>query len=102
MWDNTNNAIGEPWREVSAWELENGDVIVLPFNKNDKNTSHNNALKIKSDGSKKYGYVIFRGKAYKIATHVHTHPGTGPFGNPLQLSQADLDMIKNVQAPIHI
>jgi hypothetical protein len=47
-------------------------------------------------------YVIFRGKTYKIATHVHSHPGTGPSNNPLQISQMDLNMIKNVNASIHI
>ena len=35
-------------------------------------------------------YVIFRGKTYKIATHVHSHPGTGPSNNPLQISQMDV------------
>ncbi len=102
MWDNTNNAKGDPWREVSGWELENGDVIVLPFNKNDKYSSYNDALTVKSDGSKMYGYVIFNGKTYKIATHVHTHPGTGPSNNPLQISTSDLRMIQKVQGPIHI
>jgi hypothetical protein len=72
MWDNTNNALGEPLREVSGWELENGDVIVLPYNKNTSKESYNDALKLLSEGNQKYAYVVFKGKTYKIATHVHT------------------------------
>jgi hypothetical protein len=102
MWDNTNNALGEPLREVSGWELENGDVIVLPYNKNTSKESYNDALKLLSEGDQKYAYVVFKGKTYKIATHVHTHPGTGTPTNPIQLSSSDLNMIENVKAPINI
>lgn len=102
MWDNTNNALGEPLREVSGWELENGDVIVLPYNKNTSKESYNDALKLLSEGDQKYAYVVFKGKTYKIATHVHTHPGTCTPTNPIQLSSSDLNMIENVKAPINI
>lgn len=102
MWDNTNNALGEPLREVSGWELENGDVIVLPYNKNTSKESYNDALKLLSEGNQKYAYVVFKGKTYKIATHVRTHPGTGTPTNPIQISSSDLNMIENVKAPINI
>ena len=92
---------GVPTREVSAWELEDGGIIVLPYDENGIDYSHNNALKVvKIDGKR---YVQFNGKDYAIATHVHTHPEmAGPSAHPIGLSQSDLNLQKQMGVPINI
>ncbi len=100
MWNNSF-VDGKATREVSAWELENGDTIMLPYDKNDLTTSYNDALKVvKIDGKR---YVQFNGKTYALATHAHTHPSmAGPNAHPIGLSQADLNMQKFIGRPINI
>ncbi len=100
MWDNSF-VDGKATREVSAWELENGDMIMLPYDKNDLTTSYNDALKVDKIEGKRY--VQFNGKNYALATHSHTHPSmAGPNAHPIGLSQADLNMQKWIGRPINI
>ncbi|MGI6073564.1 MAG: RHS repeat-associated core domain-containing protein [Fermentimonas sp.] len=96
MWDNTIKKD----RELSGWELENGGIIVLPFDENTDNVSHNGSLQ-KSLKTGKY-YKSFNCKRYEISTHVHTHPGSGPSDNPIQFSKSDLKMIQKLNTSIHI
>lgn len=100
MWNNSF-VDGKATREVFAWELENGDMIMLPYDKNGLTTSYNDALKVvKIDGER---YVQFNGKNYALATHAHTHPSmAGPNAHPIGLSQADLNMQKFIGRPINI
>jgi RHS repeat-associated protein len=102
MWNNSFEN-GIPTREVSAWELENGDLIMLPYDKNGLDYSDNRALKVLSTKSGKK-YVSFNGKTYAIKTHAHTHPraanGIGLLNNP---KSADVRMFNFMgKKPIHI
>jgi hypothetical protein len=100
MWDNSFED-GEPIREVSGWELEEGGMIVLPFDKNRIDESRNDALKVIKIRGKRY--VQFDGKNYAVATHVHTHPMVaGPAAHPIGLSEADLRLQRQLGSPIHI
>lgn len=96
MWNNTVKYN----REISGWELKNGGVIVLPFDKNTNNESNNGSLQ-RSLKTGKY-YKSFNKVRYEISTHVHTHPGSGPPNNPIQFSDFDLRMIQKLNTSIHI
>lgn len=98
MWENSFKD-GQPYKELSGWELEDGGTLVLPHDKNTVDKSYNNALKIvrKQDEL----YAKYKGAYHKIKTHVHTHPTITP-NNPIGLSISDLSLIKIVGKPIHI
>ena len=100
MWKNSF-VNGKPAREVSAWELENGDLIMLPYDKNNRTTSCNDALTVGRIKGKLH--VQFNGEYYPIKTHVHTHPTqASPTAHPIGLSTQDLRMQRTVGNPIHI
>ena len=73
LWENSFNENGEAIREVSGWELENGDAIALPYDKNTLDHSEWGALKT---GTLKRGGigVQFKDRIYKLKTSTHTHP----------------------------
>ncbi|MGB3852103.1 MAG: DUF6443 domain-containing protein [Tunicatimonas sp.] len=97
---------GNPIREVSGWELENGDAIALPYDKNyvtkgGTYVSRNDALNV-VPGKFNTKWVQFKGTGYQIHTHAHTHPQSyglypqGYQGGP------DAAMIRFVNNPIRI
>ena len=105
MWNNSFDGDGNPIREVSGWELENGGVIVLPYDKNyiakdGTYISFNDGLPIGLIKGKPA--VAFKGSKYFINTHIHTHPQSyglypsGYSGGP------DAALIRQLGRPIHI
>jgi RHS repeat-associated protein len=107
MWDNSF-VDGKPYREVSAWELENGDMIMLPYNKNKIDISYNKALKTTIGKTTGNRYVYFNGKRYEISTHAHTHPQMVTTqqimkgSNPIGIGPSDLKLQQRIGRPIHI
>ncbi len=102
MWDNSFSD-GDPLREVSAWELENGDAIVLPYDKNGLHYSDNSALSVSKANSQGGRMVKFNGKAYAISTHVHTHPSIHSDGGiGLSGMSGDAAMYNFLKRPIHV
>ena len=105
LWESSFDENGNPIREVSGWELENGDAIALPYDKNyiaDDGTfvSYNDGLPVR--GKPGNLNVEFKGSRYRVGTHTHTHPQSyglypkGYSGGP------DASMIRLVGKPIHI
>jgi hypothetical protein len=102
MWDNSFED-GNPIREVSGWELEEGGIIVLPFGENIIGMSDNTGLTLSKPDAYGRRSVEFDGKWHKISTHVHTHPKIDTRGL-IGLSKVDGDagMYKFLNRPIHI
>ena len=101
LWENSFDENGNPIREVSGWELENGDAIALPYDKNYTDEggtfrSVNDHLLIRKIKGKLA--VQFKRSKYYIDTHTHTHPQS--YG--LNPSQADAVLINRINRPIHI
>jgi hypothetical protein len=77
MWRSSHDINGNWKREVSAWVLTDGRVVVLPYGKNTETKSFNDRLSLKMEG-RVITHVYFEGKPYKIDYHVHTHPIYSP------------------------
>jgi RHS repeat-associated protein len=109
MWENSFSESGAPIREVSGWELEDGNTIVMPHSQNGIDYSVNNYLKVKRINNALK--VKFANHWYPILTHVHTHPRvflSPDFYNPgLSIPRkdkmgSDLDMNKIMGRSIHV
>jgi|GEM_PF-1880115 len=100
MWDKSFEN-GVPIRETSAWELENGGTIMLPYDKNELRTSYNNALPVSKIDSNGTRYVKFNGKWYAISGHAHTHPHIDPTGK-IGLSTQDIRVYNQIGKPLTI
>jgi len=100
MWDFSFKD-GVAIREVSAWELENGGTIMLPYDKNELGKSYNNALSISKMDAKGTRYVKYNGKWYAISGHAHTHPSIDPTGK-IGLSDADMRVFNQLRKPLTI
>ena len=101
LWENSFDENGNPIREVSGWELDNGDAIALPYDKNHL-TPEGGAISY-NDGLPLFGKpgklaVGFKGQEYAIDTHTHTHPLShrGFYGG------GDIKMVNFVNKGIHI
>ena len=105
LWENSFDENGNPIREVSGWELENGDAIALPYDKN--YTAKNGAFRSVNDhltvGKIKGKLAVqFKRSKYYIDTHTHTHPqsyGLYPAGYK---GGPDAVLINRINRPIHI
>lgn len=92
LWKNSFDADGNPIREVSGWELENGDGIALDYSENTISKSKWNSLKTGKLKSGGIG-VEFNRRIYRAITSAHTHPRNdfAPDGSLFvpRLSQSD-------------
>jgi hypothetical protein len=100
MWDNSFEN-GSPKREVSGWELENGNIVVEPYGDNTVTKSTNSLLEMKGG---KGLYSEYNGKIYKIKTNIHTHPSMDPTGGIglYKTSASDIRMYQTINKPLTI
>lgn len=103
LWKNSFDADGNPIREASGWELENGNAIALPFDKNHvakdgTYVSFNDALDV-VPGKFQTKWVQFKGNKYQINTHAHTHPQSYGLYPPGFRGGPDAAMIRFVNNP---
>ncbi|REG90716.1 type I restriction endonuclease [Algoriphagus antarcticus] len=106
LWKNSFDANGNSIRELSGWELENGNAIALPYDKNyiakdGTYVSFNDALDV-VPGEFRTRWVQFKGQKYQINTHAHTHPQSYGLIPPGYKGGPDALMIKFVNNPIKI
>jgi hypothetical protein len=97
LWKNSFDENGNPIREVSGWELENGDAIALPYDKNSVSRSYNDALPVRGKAGNLN--VEFKGNRYQVGTHAHTHPTVY---DRFYFGESDIKLYNLVTRPIHI
>jgi hypothetical protein len=97
LWKNSFDENGNPIREVSGWELENGDAIALPYDKNSVSRSYNDALPVRGKAGNLN--VEFKGNRYQVGTHAHTHPTVY---DRFYFGESDIKLYNLVNRPIHI
>jgi len=92
MWEKTfEDWVGK--REVSGWITKSGGVIVLPYDRNSKSLSYNDALKTKIVNYKLQ--VFFNNRWVDVSSHVHSHTEKEyPTAHPIGLSKEDLNFMK--------
>ena len=83
-------------KEISAWKLKDGRILVMPCYKNDKRSSNNDYFPTRSnDGN----YEVWYGEKWNvIESHIHTHPDNGS----VNAGPSDRNMQKKVGGPIYM
>jgi hypothetical protein len=72
MYKNSIDENGNPIREVAGWNLSDGDVVVLPFERNGKDYCEWKSLPIYKTKTGRH-YLQFNGKKHYIESFIHTH-----------------------------
>lgn len=83
-------------REISAWKLKDGRILVMPFYDNTKSSSRNDYFPLRlQDGHRE----VFYGNEWNvIESHIHTHSDNGS----LYAGGGDIEMQKFVGGPIYV
>lgn len=103
MYKNSFDENGNPIREVAGWNLSDGGVLVLPFERNGKDFSEWKSLPIYKTKTGRL-YLQFNGKKHFIESFIHTHPieWNNP-NNPIGLSSSDITFAtQTIKMPVQI
>ncbi len=102
MYKNSIDKNGNAIREVAGWNLSDGGVVVLPFERNGKDFSEWKSLPIYKTKTGRL-YLQFNGNKHFIESFIHTHliEWNNP-KNPIGISGSDLKLIQLLKQPIQI